>query len=213
MPIQLKQGGKDFDPVPTGVHHAICYGVVDVGTQDNPNSKYGPKPQLLIMFELPFERIDIPERGNLPRAISGFWTQSLGDKSNLRKLLESWRGKPFTPEQLQGFDPRNLIGINCQLNVIHQPKKSSGVFAKITSIIPLPKGTPSRTLENPELYFSLVDQGDLKNIKFPDNMPTWIQAKIQLSHEVLECQSQHSQEPPPAVGTDGTPGGDEDVTF
>jgi len=36
--------------------------------------------------------------------ISKRYTMSLGEQSTLRKDLESWRGKKFTPEELQGFD-------------------------------------------------------------------------------------------------------------
>ena len=124
MPLVIKNNNtKDFDPVPAGVHHAICYGVVDVGTQVNPASNFPPRPKVILLFELPYERIDIPDRGNLPRGLSLEQTQSLADKSNLRKYLKSWRGRDFTDKELEGFDIKSIIGANCQVNVVHKPGK------------------------------------------------------------------------------------------
>ena len=30
-------GGKDFDPLPEGIHLGVCYAVVDIGTHHNDN--------------------------------------------------------------------------------------------------------------------------------------------------------------------------------
>lgn len=186
MPIQLKdKGGEDFSPVPAGAHQAICYGVVDLGTQQNKNSQYGPKRKLLLLFELPFERGDFGEgRENLPRAISATFTASLSSRAILRSTLESWRGRPFSEKELEGFDPKVLIGVNCQLNVVHE-KRNDKTYANIKSIMPLAKGQTKMPMENPALYFSLDDQTDLAALKFPENMPDWIKQRIAFCDEVL----------------------------
>lgn len=185
MSIKLKNnGGSDFDPVPSGVHQAVCYGVADIGTQKSAQSKYGPKRKIILLFELPHERADFGEdRKNLPRGISSTYTQSLSDKALLRRDLESWRGHKFTEKELEGFDPKVLIGVNCQLNIVHN-QKGDKTYANIVSIIPLSKGQPKVAQENPSLYFSLDDQSDMAHPVFPANMPKWIQEKVTFSEEV-----------------------------
>ncbi len=204
MPIKLtSKGGADFDPIPSGVHQAVCYGVVDIGTQKSKNSQFGPKRQLVIIWELPHERADFgDDKKNQPRAISQTFTQSLSTKANLRGFLESWRGKPFTDTELEGFDPKVLIGVNCQLNVIHV-KKGDKTYANIKTVMPLLKGQPSIKPENKALYYSL-DGVDIKNVQntFPDNMPNWLKEKIAFCEEAVgasygEGSQPDAQEPTP----------------
>ncbi|MHA1379626.1 MAG: hypothetical protein ACTSRG_14730 [Candidatus Helarchaeota archaeon] len=44
---------------------------------------------------------------------------SLHAKATMRKFLESWRGKKFTKEELEGFDLQKILGKPCQLQIIH----------------------------------------------------------------------------------------------
>ena len=127
MPIIAKSKGerKEYPLVGQGLKHAICYGIIDLGTQ---MGEWAGKPkethQVLIQWELPKERIDIEfdgETENKPRAISRKYTLSLGDKANLRRDLESWRGKAFTKAELDGFDITKLFGVNCILQIV-QPE-------------------------------------------------------------------------------------------
>src|SRR3990167_2490369 len=62
------------------------------------------------------------------------------EKANLRKHLEAWRGKKFTKEELDGFDVEKLLGVNCQLQVIHNLSDNGGTFANVQAIVPLGKG-------------------------------------------------------------------------
>lgn len=215
MPILLKNnGGKDFDPVPAAMHQAVCYGVVDIGTQKpSIKSQYGPKRKVIFLFELPHERADFGEdKKNQPRAISLMHTNSLGERANLRRDLEGWRSRPFTEEELKGFDPKNVIGANAQLNVVHE-KSGEKTYANIKSITPLAKGMTKLTQENPTLYFSLDDQPDLTNIQFPENMPQWIQAKIMFSEEVLAALERKGEPTQSAPTTQDTSAPNEDVPF
>lgn len=203
MPITVtSKGGSDFEPIPTGVHQAVCYGIVDIGTQQSKNPQHGAKRKLVIIWELPHERADFGEdKKNLPRAISQTYTQSLNTKAILRKDLESWRGRPFTEAELLGFDPKVLIGVNCLLNIVHDTK-SDKTYANIKAVTPLAKGMTKMPQENKSLYFSLDDQKDLKNLVFPDNMPNWLREKTAFSAEVIaahgggtgEGVQQHPQE-------------------
>jgi hypothetical protein len=213
MPIQVKSnGGKDFELIPAGPQQAICYGVIDIGTQKSNNPQHSPKRKLVIIWELPHERADFGEdRKNLPRAISSTFTQSLSERAILKKTLQSWRGKPFTEEELKGFDPKVLIGVNCQLNIVHS---TDGKYANVDNVMPLAKGMTKLPQENKALYFSLDDQSDLTNIQYPENMPNWLKEKIAFSEEVMAAtngQHDQSREAPRAPAAQESP--DEDVPF
>lgn len=194
------KGGSDFTPVSAGSHHAICYGVVDLGTQDG--GQFEPSHKVLLMWELPNERIDLERDGetrNLPRAISQKYTLSLHKKANLRAALESWRARPFTDEEAAQFDISKLVGANCLLTVVHAAgsgKNAGRVYANVRGVSPLPAGMNKRTLENPPLVFNLGDfKGD--SITFPKNMPEWIQETIMRSEEFRARTRGH---PPPSDG-------------
>lgn len=193
MPKATNKGG-DFVPVPAGIHHAICYAVIDLGTQ--PSQMYAPSRKVLIIWELPHERGDFKDTNtgvikNLPRVVSKEYTLSTGTKSNLRKELESWRGKPFTAEEALEFEVGVLVGKNCQLNIAHRPSKDgSKVYANVVSIVPLGKGMVAQQPENETMVWDLPTDGA---ITFPPNMPEWIQTKIKGSEEYTESQNPQRQ--------------------
>lgn len=175
MGLIAKDSGGGFDPIEAGVYHAICYGVVDLGTQFS--QVYNTEARkVLIMFELPTERIN-KDGKDLPRAISRQFTLSLNPKSSLRPFLEGWRGKEFSEAEAKGFDVGKLIGANCQLNIIHSTRNGK-TYADISSATPLLKGTPKRELENQPLFFSFDD-----NMELPEHCPDWVAERIQKSAE------------------------------
>lgn len=194
MAIKLKSsGGADFDPIPAGAHQAVCYGIVDIGTQKSQDPQYKPARKLALLFELPHERGNFGEgKENLPRGAVSTYTQSLSEKAALRRILESWRGRAFTEQELEGFDPKVLVGVNCQLNIIHK-KKGDKTFANINNIMPLAKGMTKMPMENKSLYFSLDDQADLSNIQYPENMPNWLKEKIAFSEEAMAASGHHPE--------------------
>jgi hypothetical protein len=181
MPIAKAESKAGFDPLPAGVHQAACYAVIDLGTQDPGNPTFKASRKVMLMWETPHETI-VVNGETKPRAISCEYTLSLGKKANLRSVLESWRGKPFTAEELEGFDLKNIVGRNCQLNVVHKPGKAdpSKVYARIQGVIPLSKGMAPVAPVNPTIVFDIPETGD---IKIPKEIPEWIAGKIQQSEE------------------------------
>ena len=130
-------GGGDFEPVPEGTHKARCFQVIDLGTQ--PGSKMYPdhKHKVRIVWELPDEKIEI-EGEQKPMTIGNEYTMSLHEKANLRRDLESWRGKVFTDDELGGFDIAKLLGVPCLMTVVH---KQSGdkTYANIKGVMGMPE--------------------------------------------------------------------------
>ena len=79
--------------------------------------------------------------------------------------------------------------------------------------MPLAKGTPSKTPENPTLSFDLSEQADLANIIFPSTMPTWIQGKVLASEEVQNAGHPAGDPSPAAPEVQLDESLDEDVPF
>lgn len=216
MPLIAKdKGGSDYEPTPTGLHHAICYGIVDLGTQ--PGGQFEPKRKVAFLWEIPAERIEFERDGkkqNLPRGISAMYTLSLSTKSKLRPMLESWRGRPFTPEELSGFDLKTVLGANCFLNVIHQNGTGANtgkVYANVSSVNPLTKGTAKLKSENPLLFFSLDEAGS--PITVPASVPDWLKAKIMQSEECVAEQRRNGAPEHANTQQHGGENLDEDVPF
>jgi len=154
MPLTMPSKSADFELCPEGAHIAVCYRVIDLGTQET-TFKGQPtrKHQILIQWELPDERMN----DGRPFSIGKKYTYSSSQKSNLRKDLESWRGKKFEDWELGEFDIGKLIGAGCMLNVVHDERQDN-TYANIATIMRLPKGTATPSLKNERLCFSLSDR-------------------------------------------------------
>jgi len=200
MPINVSSKTKS-DPVPAGTHHAVCYGVIAVGTQ--PSEKFTPRPKIIVCFEIPSERITIKDQ-DLPRGISKRYTLSLNEKSNLRKDLQSWRGKPFTPTELDGFDVSKVIGSNCLITVLHSDR-AGAVYADITSISALPRQMASVRPENQPLYFNLIEAIDLAKktgnteVNWPSELPPWVHKVCEGANEYTAFKGSESADAPAAL--------------
>jgi len=147
--IVAKNSENEYPKVPTGVHNARCIRVIDLGTQRNDyQGQITWKRQVLVIWELPQQLSN-----DVPMTISKFYTLSLHEKSNLSMDLVSWRGRPFTETEKKGFDITKLIGITCQLNVMHNEKGKE----KISSVMPLGKDGKIEDQILPSISFSIDD--------------------------------------------------------
>lgn len=192
MPITpTVKNGNSSEPVSAGTHHAICYGVVDVGTHPVTNPEFQPAREVIILFELPNERGNFPSKEDpnvktdQPRGLHARYINVLSTKSKLRKMLVSWRGREFTEAEMEKFDISSVIGANCMATVIHKVgvgKNAGKTFANLDAVMGLPKGMPSRKAENPRAYFSFEDQ-TAGNVIIPANLPKWINELITSSFE------------------------------
>lgn len=175
---------KPREITPAGSHIARCFSLIHYGhvpeTDFNGNRVMMNKVRL--SFELPNEtRVFDPEKGEQPMSISKEYTVSLGEKSNMRKDLEGWRGKSFTAEELAGFDVLNIVGKPCLLNVIHKTSKSSGNnYAMISSISPLAKGMTCPDQINPTFIWDYDDHFDTSIL---EGLHEFFQEKIKSSQE------------------------------
>ena len=145
MALIAKNSGGSFEPIPIGIHQAVCYAIYDIGTHRGEyQGKTVTRHQIVVCWEL-----DCAMQDGRPFGMSKFYTLSLHEKSTLRKDLESWRGKKFTPEELDGFDVEKLIGVNCTLSVIDSEKSDGSPTQKISAIMPNMPQAQNMTAVNP----------------------------------------------------------------
>jgi hypothetical protein len=134
MPIIAKASGN-FIPAPAGSHCATCCDVVDIGMVTvSFQGRTQQRHKIVICWQID-ENMD----NGKPFLVRRRYTNSLHEKSSLRKDLESWRGRPFNDQELQGFDLENLLSVGCLINVIHETQNGS-TYANVASIMRLPKG-------------------------------------------------------------------------
>lgn len=202
MPVAKAK--SDFKPIDAGTYVARCYAVIGLGVQE---SKMFPSSnKCLIMWELPTETYQDPEtKDQVPRTVSKEYTLSLSKKANLRHDLESWRGREFTPQELEGFDVNKVLGAPCLINLIHKTGNDGQIRAKINSVSSLPKGQKA-----PEGVYETVsyDIEHGRNEVFKA-LPEWVRKKIEASEEFTHKGVQTAEEPDSAQQPDG----DSDVPF
>jgi hypothetical protein len=150
---------------------ARCIRLIDIGTQHGEyQGKATARKQVIIVWELPNE---LMEDGK-PYVASKFYTASLGEKANLRKDLEAWRGRAFSDEDLAGFDLRNILGKPCMLSVV--AKDGSDTKTKVGGVMAAPKGTTLPVATNDVFAFD-VDEWDQELFdKLSDGIKKLIQA-------------------------------------
>lgn len=139
MPIIARKPESSFTPCPEGLHQAVCVDVVDLGIV---SGQFGEKHKVEVRWQVDVEDEQRGKRYELRK----WYTLSLHEKANLRKDLECWRGRKFTENELAGFDLEHLIGVNCQLQVIHNISDEGKTYDNVQAIVPhnskIPKIAP-----------------------------------------------------------------------
>lgn len=193
MAINATNNGTKRELIPAGNYVARCYQMIEIGTVNE--IIMGSAKQLTkvrIGWELPTElRVFDEAKGEQPLVISKEYTLSTNEKSNLRKMLASWRGKDFTEAEAKSFDISVLVGIPCMLNIIHKPKKTdpTSFFEEIGSISAMPKGMmPSAAVLKP--FVLSYDAWDEERF---NSLPDFIKQKMQGSLEYAAMKTPNSK--------------------
>ena len=161
-------------PLEPGSYLARCVQIIDLGEQMNEIAGKLQR-QVMLLFEIPFERIEI-NGDDKPRMISGIYTLSLSDKAKLRGVLESWRGKQFTEEELAAFDLRKILNTPCMLSVVEKTSKTSGnKYSSIGTIARAYKGAIVPPAESPIFVFDLDEPDALGML---ETLPEWVQERV-----------------------------------
>lgn len=162
-------GGSDFDPVPEGSHPAVCDMLVDLGLQET-TGKFAGKIQhkIYLRWQIPSLRLSYEKDGvqvDGPMTIGSRFTVSLHEKAALRKLLQQWRGRAFTPEELKKFDVTSVVGKPCLISVSHSPRDGGGVYANVDTAMKLPVGMTAPVLEGEAIVYDADNMGNFEKLR------------------------------------------------
>lgn len=180
MGFNLKATGKDFQRPQAGIQPARCFAVIDVGTQDG-EWKGKPKQtrQMLIRFELPNDLVTEGDYAGQPLSIwTRRFTASLGEKSKLRPFLEAWRGAKFTKEELEGFDPKKILGKPCLLTLAEEVDGDK-TYTNIMAISGIPNGTNVPVAINAPVFYSVEEHDQTVY----ESLPEWVRKLVDASAE------------------------------
>ena len=151
---------KEFVLAPAGLHQAVCCDYVDLGILEVTwMGQIKKQPKIRVVWQLDEDMED-----GKPFIVQKRYTAKLFEKATLRKELESWRGRPFTDAELDGFDLDNIIGANCQLNIQHVTKDGK-TYANVVSVVPLGKNMQKLTVRD---YVRVQDRPGYKE---PEEVP------------------------------------------
>lgn len=128
--LDTENTGGDFQPVPPGIHLAVCLYVVDIGIQPG---NFGPKSRLLFVFETP----GLLAPDGRPMTISRRFGKNLSEKGQLRPFLTSWLGQPLSGQ----LDLAQFAGKPAML-VVSQSQTGEKVYSNITACAPVAPGAP-----------------------------------------------------------------------
>ncbi len=179
--IVKENGGAEIPMLEAGVYTAYSNALVDLGVQRSDKFQKDIR-KFRIIWVICGEEVEINGE-KYPRTVSKEYSFSLGEKSTLKKDLQSWRGQPFTADELTGFDLSNILNKACQMQIIVEEKEGKH-FNNIAGIMALPKGT---TVEVPKTgyIFDTYEQQTYSNYeKIPKFMQERIKQAIGISDEL-----------------------------
>lgn len=202
MSFYVEDKGGDFERCPPGIHLARCYRIIDLGTQ---KSEYMGQTKYLHKVMLGWEihgtyddGTPIKMQDGRPFAIFKNYTLSWSEKANLRLDLQSWRGKPFSQEEMRKFDLKKVLGHYCMLNIIERPGKNDNkIYTNVDGVTPVPSIYKQNGLPQ------AVNKDELFNISEPDmemfnTFSDNLKAKISNSPEWQKLHGSANAQRPPA---------------
>lgn len=181
MGLTASDSGGTFALCPEGTHAAICVQVIDMGQQwSDFYKKHSHK--CLLGWEIPEH---LQEDGK-PFMVFQRYTVSLHENSALRPHLESWRGKRFTKEELDGFALSKIAGAPCMLSVTHS---DDGKYANVSGVMALPKGVEKPVPVRDVIVFDIDGfiAGDERDKAAYDTFGDNLKKKIDAAKEVEDA--------------------------
>lgn len=188
MAIYATSNATQRELIPAGNYIGRCYQMIEIGTvSETILGEVKILKKVRIGWELPEEqKVFSEEKGPQPCVISKEFTLSMHEKSSLRAVMKSWRGKDFTEEEARSFDITKLLGVPCMINIIHKPSKSdpSKLYQEISGITGIPKGmtVPDQINKTLCLSYDKFDQDAF------ESLPDFIKDKMRGSLEYAALQ-------------------------
>jgi hypothetical protein len=185
MAIYAEQNSTPRELIEPGLHVARCYKMIEVGTVQEEMVINGRKEvktlkKVRIGWEFPeMLKVFDEKKGPQPLVIDNEYTLSMGSKANIRKMMESWRGKPYTDQEAVKVDITKMLTQPCMINLTHKQATSGKVYEQISSVVQMPKSMVCPPQVNPTFNLSY----DTWNQDMFDGLPEFIKNKMQTSLE------------------------------
>jgi hypothetical protein len=191
MAINAKNTGSSRELIPAGNYMARCYRMIEIGTvSETVMGTTKSLPKVRIGWELPTEtKVFDQSKGEQPLVIDQEYNLFMNDKSNLRKMLESWRGQAFTDKEAEEFDITKLLGKPCMLNIIHKTSAKGNVYETISGVTAVPRSitVPPQIIKTTVLSYDNFDEALF------NSMPDFIKTKMQSSLEYAAMKNPHAK--------------------
>lgn len=156
-----KGGGEDWERPSDGLHLAILYMIVELGShQENYQGKpkSGLTPQMLFRWEMCDEDCEKADEHGvvMPKTIGKRYTWSMSEKAKLRHDLENWRGVKFEQADFgpQGFNVTKLLGLPCMVQITSE-QKGDKTYTDVTAITRIYKGLTVPPLKHKKVLVAL----------------------------------------------------------
>jgi hypothetical protein len=170
------------------------------------------QPKVMLQFEVHSEDIAgnplVTDKGE-PMSISKNFTASLGENAILRQELENWRSRAFTPEELKGFQLKNVLGAWAMLSVVKEQGNDGNEYTNISSINPVSSQIKKAGLPegHNELKIFDLENPDMELFEtFGNKIKEKIQATPEWNKKIVPA-------PKPAQPSSGFDDMDSDVPF
>jgi len=171
MIIKENSSASNFEVIAEGLYPAVCVTVAGIGIQETP---WGNREKVILTFELPTCRREWEKDGEKHEGaahLSNTYTASLAQNAKLRAVLESWRGRPFTADELGGFDLSDILGASCSVLIKHNTAKDGRVFANVVDIL--------KSKDKVKAEADLVDYDPMNHSSESfAQLPDWIATKV-----------------------------------
>lgn len=203
---QKPQNEAPSELIPAGMHPALLYGIIDMGTHtDTFEGQTSNRHKIKLMWELD---TDPKMSDGRPFAISkdytitaGKWGPYIAKTSGLFALLKGWMG--WDEKMIRLGNLGQCMGKPCLIQIGHKQgkKDTTKTYAEILNITPLMKGMVPPEPVNKQVVFELGKSLNEPGEGF-DELPEWIQSRI------LSCLEFNGGVPPRIVDpktTDETP--------
>jgi hypothetical protein len=157
---------EQFEIPPGGSYQARFIGLIDLGTQDHEYSgKSWTQHDIFFLWELLGEK---DSEGEV-FVVGQDYSLTLDKKANLRKMIESYGGKPLVDGQ--EIDPLLLIGKPCVVGLTEGKSGNDRKFVKVTSVASPTKGTKTPEASRKVYIFDLDLHPDFK---VDPPIPAWV---------------------------------------
>jgi hypothetical protein len=161
-----------FEALPVGMHIAVLYGIVDLGTQE---VEFQGEHKIKRKMYMLFEPIKYPER-----TVAKKYTLSNHKKASLMNDLNAWIGSLGTSNN---FNIYSLIGRTALLNLVNT-EFNGKTYQKIANICPPIDGETKVKPQHEIIRYSIKSHG-FESDRF-NGLPEWIKNQIECSHEYVD---------------------------